>query len=139
MVRKCSAGSSGVGSRGPRVSQQWRLILGTEPNAGLPGEAPGCVQSHRGHGGTGEGVRRKYLLWECQLANTSWPEGQILPGPQVWVGNWETQVRLHANSFSAHSLHPCKVLKLLIFLKGINPSLSASSVLIVGRINYFIK
>lgn len=66
-------------------------------------------------------------------------EGQILPGPQVWVGNRETQVRLHANSSSTHSLHPCKVLKLLTFLKGINPSLSASSVLIVGQINYVIK
>lgn len=57
VVRRCSARSSGTGSWALRVSQQWRLVLGTEPNAGRPGEAPGHIQSHRGPGGTGKGFR----------------------------------------------------------------------------------
>lgn len=56
MPRKCPARSSGTGSRHRRVRQQCCLILGTEPDAGLPGEASGFVWSHRGHEGTGEGV-----------------------------------------------------------------------------------
>lgn len=50
-------------------------------------------------------------------------EGQILPGPQAWVGN---QIA------SVPGLCPCKVLKLFKFPEGRNLSLSVSSVLIVG-------
>lgn len=119
------------------VSPQWHFIPVTEPEAGLPGEASGHVLSHRGHGGTDEGVRMDDLGLVALYA-----KHQLARKVRFcWSHRFVLGTRRHRclsmqiTSVPKVYLHPCKVITLLKFLRGTNRSLSVSFVLPVGWIN----